>query len=682
LSRISFFQSSLAVLLLFLIPITSSLANESSALDAELQWLQSERMVFTASKSVERISKSPSTISVITARQIRRMGARDVLDVLRIIPGLGITRNNMWFREIEVRGIKTTFSEKIVFMLDGHNLNSQLTNGGPALVFGRLPVGNIQRIEVIRGPVSALYGANAFLGVVNIITKKGDAINGTAVSIQGGSFGRQQYNVQFGQNIANTDVAINANFEKSNGYDPFVSVDALGANAASLAPSVADTKRNSYNIDMAIHHEDFSFQAKYINKKDGPNFGVINVLNQRSIPRNKSYFLDLAYKHTISDALNVKGRVYRDYFEFDNFWALYPPGAPAPAYTHGMVFDAAAKNSVTGAEFSLQFDLLSNNRIIAGINIEEQKQFGVKTITNYNPVTFVPLSGLVDFSSSQNWGSAAKRRLWSAYAEDIWDVMDHIRLVGSVRYDHYNDFGASVNPKLGITWEVAQGYDVKMMYGTAFRAPTFAEVYNINNAVLNGNPNIKAEKVRTFEMGLDSHFSEHLNAGITFFLNDMTDLISPRGGLYKNTTSVRSQGLEFNGKFIVSKGNYLAGNYTFVNVKNRVSNLHLPDIASNRGNVMLNIALSDRFNIYSDFFMKSATTRASNDSRGRLGGYSLMNMSFIAKNLTTSLSNMELRGSVYNLFNKAYVSPSSVATILGDYSMPGISFILEARYKL
>ena len=95
------------------------------------------------------------------------MGARNILDILKSVPGLGVSRSNIWVSEIESRGVKSWFSEKVLLMLDGHSINSSLTNGGGTLALDKMNIDNIERIEIIRGPASALYGADAFTALIS-----------------------------------------------------------------------------------------------------------------------------------------------------------------------------------------------------------------------------------------------------------------------------------------------------------------------------------------------------------------------------------------------------------------------------------------------------------------------------------------------------------------------------------
>ncbi|MCP5005192.1 MAG: Plug domain-containing protein, partial [Planctomycetes bacterium] len=128
-------------------------------------------VIITATRYIKRIEEAPATATVITAEQIRNMGARDILDVLKMVPGIGISRiTGYGFFGIESRGIKNNHSQKVLIMIDGHRINEP-NSGGASFVFNNMMVENIKRVEVIRGPGSALYGANAFVAVINVVTK-------------------------------------------------------------------------------------------------------------------------------------------------------------------------------------------------------------------------------------------------------------------------------------------------------------------------------------------------------------------------------------------------------------------------------------------------------------------------------------------------------------------------------
>ncbi|MGR9014025.1 MAG: TonB-dependent receptor plug domain-containing protein, partial [Gammaproteobacteria bacterium] len=202
-------------------------STEHDSLEKELAYLAAERqVVFTASKMEEHVDKTIATTTVITQDDIAHIGARNLLDVLRLVPGIGITQSKIGIREIEVRGVKTPLSEKVQIMLNGHPLDHNLQNAGSGWVYDDLPVDTIKRVEVVRGPGSALYGANAFLAVINIITLNAKDLNGVQTSAGWGSFDTQQYRASWGKQFSNSvEAALHFNFTDTNGINSAVPAD-------------------------------------------------------------------------------------------------------------------------------------------------------------------------------------------------------------------------------------------------------------------------------------------------------------------------------------------------------------------------------------------------------------------------------------------------------------------------
>src|SRR5882724_2102097 len=144
--------------------------------------------VEAATKTEIPISKAPSAVTVVTAKQIQESGARTVPDLLRLVAGVNVRWNPM-VQTIDIRGFgENPFSNRILLLIDGQPYNSGDTGGFPlSPAFDLFPVQNIKRIEVVRGPGSSLYGENAFWGVVNIITLSGEDLAGGAVEVVAGT---------------------------------------------------------------------------------------------------------------------------------------------------------------------------------------------------------------------------------------------------------------------------------------------------------------------------------------------------------------------------------------------------------------------------------------------------------------------------------------------------------------
>jgi len=189
----------------------------------ETLWFGFDEEVTIATRHETQISKAPSIVTVITAEEIKNLGYRTFVEILRIVPGFEILKSGDTGVVVPaVRGI--TSSNKVRLMLNGHFVNSPFTGSA----FGRFddfPVENIKKIEIIRGPGSAMYGENAFTAVINIITKDAKDIDGVKVSSGYGSFDTYEENVVFGKTYGKVDISGMLHYRQTSGFDGIVESD-------------------------------------------------------------------------------------------------------------------------------------------------------------------------------------------------------------------------------------------------------------------------------------------------------------------------------------------------------------------------------------------------------------------------------------------------------------------------
>lgn len=289
----------------------------------------------------------------------------------------------------------------------------------------------------------------------------------------------------------------------------------------------------------------------------------------------------------------------------------------------------------------------------------------------------VYLQEIQDISDYYVLVSPAKRNFWAVFGEDIWDITDDLRLTVGARYDHYSDFGGSFNPRAGLTWKFHTGYVLKLLYGTAFRAPAFWELYYTSG----GNPDLKPERVISYEIGLQANPIGRLSFQITGFYNHWKNKILFRpdpkdvGGtfVYLNVSESNIPGFEFEIKYDFGRGSYLSGNYTYKH-KGQVFPKHT-------GTLMVNVRLSRYLNFNAYCVFRYGLKRWEVDERDEYAGEAIVNATLIARKFVTSFPGLELRGAVYNLFNKKWKSVNNDGFIADDYPMPGLTVMVEARYK-
>jgi iron complex outermembrane receptor protein len=271
-----------------------------------------------------------------------------------------------------------------------------------------------------------------------------------------------------------------------------------------------------------------------------------------------------------------------------------------------------------------------------------------------------------------------KRNFKAFFIEDIWDITDDLRLTAGVRWDDYSDFGSEVSPRVGLTWEFKKGYDLKLLYGHAFRAPSFLELYNLRFAA--PNLDLDPETIDTYEISLGAGITPSLSSRVTFFHNEGKDSVVALWENAQNENKMRSQGVEAEARYDFPRGTYLAMNYTYVRWISPHIQLRNWWAPRHFGNVMANIRLSRYLNFYASCHIEDGFRRNRGDRRDDMSGYAVVNTTLIAKKFLKGYEGLEVRGSIYNLFDKDYTSPEA-PSLPDDMPQPGRNFIVEVSYK-
>jgi iron complex outermembrane receptor protein len=658
---------------LYLLPLgalvlSSSAFAEKSAdhdsLESELAYLAAERqVVVTASKIEEHVDKTIATTTVITQDDIAHIGARNLLDILRLVPGIGITQTQFGWREIEVRGVKTLTSEKVQIMLNGHPLDHNLQHAGSIWVYDDLPVDTIKRVEVVRGPGSALYGANAFLAVINIITQNAKDLNGLHTSAGWGSFDTQQYRASWGKQFNNSaEAALHFNFTDTNGINSPISADSSSVQGlSSSAPGKSQLTEGRYDLEWQLGYQDFKLDGRYINKKAGTFFGNSNILgDDRTQQDYNDYFLRLSRTWKIQDNLTVDTQIFHDFFSYDNTWQY----APALFARTGL------QDTRTGGEIQANYHINDTQTLISGFSYAEEQQDNLIDESGSDPAHLSPALSVTE---------ERKRSRWGVYIEDVWDPLTNIRLTLGARYDRYSDFGGTFNPRMGFNWEVIKNYSLKFSYGTAYRAPAFGELGLVNNPVLLGNPKLKPEEVKTFEAGIIAHPVTGLTTQATYYHSAINQIISLVPGQttisrYDNNGNLLAEGVEletrydFNGSL---EGSYVSANHI---LQHSIElNRQLADVPQNRTNLTANWAFDNTWSSFAHVLIKSSTSRTLDDKRNDVPGYALLDLGLLGKNMFGK--KVDVSFNVYNLFDKRYYDPAPASlSFVGDYQMAGRAF--------
>jgi iron complex outermembrane receptor protein len=654
-------------------------ATDSELFELDLKDLLKVEIV-TASRVSEPLARSAATTTVITAAELRSMGARTIYDALRHVPGLQVGTAQFGENYIAVRGIRSDWSEKILVLLDGHLLNDARSGSASFQFLDRLPVDNIARIEVMRGPGSALYGANAFLGVIHIITRRPAEIAGTELSASGefesSNTVAGRYNLLSGGELGSGwHGSMNLNVLDASGAQLQVPADALGR------AGEADAQEQAVDMQGRLENASFSLMGRYFSRDAGDQYGAVHVINGQSSQQVDYAFVDATYHPQTQGDTRLQVHAYLDHQDSDNYYVGLPAGVIPPTSPYfpwngtGLIGDPQAEETLAGGEFQLEHRGLADHLLTAGLGYRYEKLHDPRFLANFDPA---PLPEVTDVSAYYNWIEPASRSIASVYMQDLWDLTDGLRATLGARYDHFNDIGTRFNPRLGLTWHARPGVDARIMYGTAFRAPDFFSQHLQNNPTLLGNPDLDPEEIETLEAGLRLQLSAADAAEFTVFRSTLSQLIgTPSGGIqYQNLGEVTTPGAEVQWQHLFRNRASLTTAYAYANPDYEGQTLGIL-AAQQTVSLVLDMPLSARSHWHVNGYWQSDIDRAPGDVRADMDSYLLFNTAVSVK-----LSQvLDLSLTVFNLGDSDAHAPAAIDTLPNDYPVPGRSYLLTGRYR-
>lgn len=501
-----------------------------------------------ASKQEQTVYSSPSSVSVITREQIKNMGITSLQNLLNFVQGFQSTRDieQGTANRISIRGRSTALSESVLIQIDGQKVNDLYT-GGISILNRMLDLNFVKQIEIIRGPGSALYGSNAFLGVINIITDTTKNEANIAVDSVGGIASSILLNTTL-----NNEHQLNAYLSlfKQTGDNYFLT-DQYG-----ISEHVKDPIQGG-DIYVKYQLENFLFSARYMQRKLNDFIGFGAIGNNINSENTKQWSVSAEYDNKILEDLSYHILVSHSADEWDNFALLIPKDVeiePNFALDENFVGGPYLTSNTSKAAIDLSYPLNNNNLLSFGTAFETAEITDVYTYTSHDLFTLESYGEIILLAGDDSFNQLEKRTITSFYIQDQIKVNQALEITAGVRFDKYNDFGSSTNPRLAVVWKPSDNNSIKFIYGTAFRAPNFLELYDRNNYIDFGNVDLNAEEVTTTEIAWLTAFS-NWQFEVTAFDNKFKELIvlgepveHPENPFYAprftNTEGQKSRGVE------------------------------------------------------------------------------------------------------------------------------------------
>ncbi len=661
--------------------------------------------VSIATGSQQAIARAPAVATVITAKEIEAMGAIDLDDVLKSVPGLHVSFSSLASHPIySFRGIFTSYNPQVLMLVNGLPITNVFV-GDRGLAWGGMPLENVARIEVIRGPGSALYGADAFSGVINIITKTAADIKGTEYGIRVGSFNTRDAWIQHGGNLGPLEAAFFLRVGHTDGQKGVIQEDLQSlldrqfGTRASLTPGRINAVRNALDARADLSYQDWRFRAGYQQRQVGIGAGLAESLDPHSRAPESRLYLDLSYRNAnFARNWEVAGEV--GYYDIKQrpgspAYMLFPPGAFGGAFPSGVIGNPGHSERHSHASLSAYYTGFDRHRLRIGTGFRVEDLYEAPETKNYNIVTvpgvgpvFVPLGGLVDATGNPAlvYMQPHKRHLSYVFAQDEWNFAKDWTLTAGVRHDRYSDFGGTTNPRLALVWDAAYNVVVKAMHGRAFRAPSFAEQYNINNPVSTGNPNLRPETIVTDELAVSWQAASNLHTTLSLFRYRMRDIIRfvpnadpTTGSTAQNAGDQTGRGLEFEATWDASRTLRLTGS---LSLQRSIDELTQQDAG---------LAPHKRIFLRGDwrfapFWQLGATVnhvadrkRQPGDPRPPIADYTTVDLSLRREKIA---GNWDFRAIVLNLFDRDAREPSfAPGNIPFDLPLPGRAFYVQLQHS-
>lgn len=558
---------------------------------AQEEVMDLEEVVVTASRYEESIMETPVSIEVIDQEEIEESGARNLSELLSSSGGVhikdygGVTNS----KDIIIRGMR---GDQILILLDGQPYNNP--NDG-SLSFESIPVEFIEKIEVLKSPASAVYGANAMGGVINIITKEAKDIKRTNLKLESGSFDTQKYNL--------------SHSFSNNNHSLILVYDKLSS--------------DGHREKSSIEREDLFL--KY-------NYQISNYSD-----------LILSFKNNESET-DYPGQD-EDYLS-DQYLASLSPYGPAP--------NGSSEDSDQNINLNFKQNLENKDRKISVYNNDrELKDLTRDTTTDINKKGFSfmqtnyfnkhTLSYGLDFIENgvetDNYNEDNLNK--AIFIQDKYMHNEKTIFNLGARYDDHEQYGSKISPRLGMVYKIDNNWSFNANAAESFRAPSYLDLYYPGA----NNPDLDPEKSVSYDFGF-KYMDNICQREITFFKRNIDDLIK-FNIIPENINSATIKGIELNTNRKVNNNFDLDFNYTYLDANNEQTDKQIGDMPYHKFGLNMKYTMKDTKYILNNRFTGERTDGSSGED---MDSYFISDLKII-KNVNDAT---ELKASINNLFDKDY----------------------------
>lgn len=491
--------------------------------------------VFAASRFEQPVSEAPATVTVITATEIRRQGFRTLADIIGSARGFFST-NDRNYSYLGVRGFARTgdFNSRLLLLIDGHRTNDNVYGTASLGQEALIDVSLIERVEIVRGPGSSLYGANALFGTINIITRRGRDFEGNALEVGIGNQQTLAGQATTGRRLENgLEYLVSASTLATRGEDRirFPAFDAPATNGGIAEKLDAERARRMF---AKAQYEDFGVTAAMSERRKSiPTGSFSTIFNDPANRTNDDqFFLELRHRADLGGG-DLRSRLSYDRYYYYGDYAYGPP-------TVRLNKDSAS-GAWWGAEVSWSGVVAPDHRVTMGGEFRHNIEIRQR-----------------NYDVALNLDDSRRDHVWGVFLQDEWRIARAWLLNLGLRHDRHGSASGRTSPRIALNFRAREQTNFKILHGEAFRPPNAYEAfYNDGNATQKANPRLASETIRTDEFAWEEQFNQRWRGSLGLYRYRINGLITQRldpvDGLlvFVNQSAVNASGveLEVNGRF-------------------------------------------------------------------------------------------------------------------------------------
>lgn len=601
--------------------------------------------VITASKFAQKVTDAPSAVTIITAEDIKAYGYRTLADILNSVRGLYTTYDRA-YQYLGGRGFGRPgdYTGRIMLLIDGYPADDNLYNQSYLGDDGLIDTALIERVEYVPGSGSAIYGNNAFFGIINVITKKGSDFKGTQVAAEIGSYQTEKLRATYGNRL-------------ENGADLLLSASGLDSKGQTLVfPELSpDAVRNldyenNQRLFGKMHYQEFTLEGAYVNRMKGiPTAPYGSDLNQPNYYEDTNAFLSARYDTDLGRQLKFSAHSYYGYYAFHQT-ALYS----------GIVGKETDLGEWWGLDVKFVGSWYERHKLVFGMEYRDDYR---------QDFTIDPL--MVRHNASTT----------SLYLQDEITLTE--QLVGNVgaRYDYNSDSGGTLSPRFALIYFPSEMTTAKISYGIAHRIPNAYEKYYDLAGTQTANPELRPESVHTAELALEHKFNPDtrlLASLYRYWTNDLISLVAVPGNFQnQNVASTHTTGAEIELERHWDSGIRLRSSYAWQLAKDE-NDRQMANSPRHLGK--FNVTFPFLQNMFRSGFELQYVGPRNTEQGQELGSYTVANLTMTSDRL---LANVEISASIRNLFNRQYaeVAPALPANSETTIRQDGRNYWLQLIYN-